>query len=71
MLNLRLTDGLTRTHCAERFGAHGAALFDEIYRRAEALPCQLITASDKGVHFTPQGFLVSNALIVRLLDEIE
>lgn len=71
MLNLRLTEGLTRTRLAEKFGEQGAAAFETILQRAKRLPTQLVVAEEEHLHFTPQGFLVSNALLARLLDEIE
>lgn len=71
MLNLRLTEGLSLTRCEERFGERGAAAFAAILQRARKLPPQLVSIESDRLHFTPQGFLVSNALLARLLDDLE
>lgn len=69
MLNLRLTRGLRRGDCLARFGAEGGALFDEALENARRCPPQLLRADGEAISFTPKGFLVSNALLVRLLGE--
>lgn len=65
MLRLRLREGLTEQAYAARFGA---AIPADWYRRAGKLPSHLITADERGIRLTRQGFLVSNAIIGRLLD---
>ncbi len=67
MLNLRLTRGLRRGDCLTRFGAEGEALFDEALENARHCPPQLLRADREAISFTPEGFLVSNALLVKLL----
>lgn len=69
MLNLRLTRGLRREDCLARFGAEGGALFDEVLENARRCPPRLLRADGEAISFTPEGFLVSNALLVRLLGE--
>lgn len=71
MLNLRLTEGVTRTRLAEKFGERGETAFAKLLQGARALPGQLVVADEEHLHFTPQGFLVSNALLAHLLDELE
>lgn len=69
MLNLRLTRGLRREDCTARFGREGTALFEEVLGNAKRCPKQLLQAGENSVSLTPEGFLVSNALLVRLLGE--
>lgn len=69
MLNLRLTRGLRRGDCLSRFGAEGGALFDEALENARHCPSRLLRADGEAISFTPEGFLVSNALLVKLLGE--
>lgn len=71
MLNLRLGRGLREDDCAGRFGAPGRELFAKIAARAAGCPGALVTVSPGRVRFTPEGFLVSNALLARLLEDIE
>lgn len=71
MLNLRLGRGLGEEDCAGRFGAPGRELFAKIAARAAGCPEALVTVSPGRVRFTPEGFLVSNALLARLLEDIE
>lgn len=68
MLNLRLTAGLQREKCAERFGAEGAEKFSAVLKNTQKCPKSLINASNERIFFTPQGFLVSNALLIKLLE---
>lgn len=68
MLNLRLARGLIESECVSRFGEMGGELFAQIYRRAAGCPEDLVGLSPGRVRFTPEGFLVSNALLGRLLD---
>lgn len=69
MLNLRLTDGLTRTDCEKKFGPEGKAEFEKILERAKNCPPGLIRADRERLAFAPEGFLVSNALLLRLLPD--
>ena len=69
MLNLRLTRGLRRQDCLDRFGEEGASLFEEVLENARNCPAQLLRKGEDFLAFTPEGFLVSNALLVRLLGE--
>lgn len=68
MLNLRLARGLIESECVSRFGERGGELFARISRRAAGCPDNLVSAGPGRVRFTPEGFLVSNALLGRLLD---
>lgn len=70
MLNLRLNRGLREDDCIARFGESGRTLFAQIKSRAAKYPKTLVTIAHDAVSFTPQGFLVSNALLSRLLDGI-
>ena len=69
MLNLRLTRGLRREDCAARFGPQGEAWFQEALEKAKACPKELLKWNREWISFTPEGFLVSNALLVQLLGE--
>lgn len=71
MLNLRLTRGLSEEDCMARFGVTGRELFTKIKARAARCPETLAAISPGRVSFTPEGFLVSNALLARLLEDIE
>lgn len=70
MLNLRLARGLTERDCISRFGDEGRELFARVKARALACPSRLIVSRPDSIAFTPEGFLVSNALLGRLLDGI-
>lgn len=67
MLNLRLVRGLLRAECDAKFGPGD---FERILQNARRCPPPLLCVAPDSIHFTPQGFLVSNALLVRLLDGI-
>lgn len=69
MLNLRLTRGLRREDCLARFGPHGGELFQEVLDNGKHCPPSLLRRGEDFLAFTPEGFLVSNALLVRLLGE--
>lgn len=69
MLRLRLTEGLTRQCCIWRFPEKGEALFEEVRKKAVRCPKNLVQYTEDRVWFTPEGFLVSNALLLRLLPE--
>ena len=66
MLRLRLTAGLRADEFAARFGAPLPARWRQ---RAAGLPAALLTADEDGIRLTREGFLVSNAVIARLLDD--
>ena len=68
MLNLRLSRGLIERECVLRFGGDGGKMFSRVRERALSLPEALIAAGPRKVAFTPEGFLVSNALLSRLLE---
>lgn len=69
LLAFRLKEGLHLETCRERFGAEGERLFKEMLQRVKKIPPALIRTEEGRIFFTPQGFLVSNALIIRLLPE--
>lgn len=61
MLRLRLAEGLSFTD-AEKFGKAG-----ELRANAAKLPESIVKISGHGVRLTPEGFLVSNAAIGKLI----
>ncbi len=61
MLRLRLSEGITFAD-AERFGKAEA-----LRAAAQKLPARLVSISENGVNLTPEGFLVSNAVIAELV----
>jgi len=61
MLKLRLTEGITFDEAA------GFGRADELRKNAEKLPRSLVNITGKGVNLTPEGFLVSNAVIGTLI----
>lgn len=68
MLNLRLTEGLQKEKCRERFGRSGEEGFVRLLERARRCPAHLVRADTGRILFTPEGFLVSNSLLLKLLD---
>ena len=64
MLRLRLTNGLTEQDFRVRFGSVIPTVWRE---RAAALPSSLIIADSTGIRLTRDGFLVSDAILSRLL----
>lgn len=64
LLRLRLCDGLREDGYLARFGQ---SIPTEWRRRAAALPSALAVCDADGIRLTTQGFLVSNALIGRIL----
>lgn len=70
MLNLRLTRGLRREDCRARFGSAGERMFETALGNTKKCPPGLVRADETSIFFTPEGFLMSNALILRLLPEI-
>lgn len=69
MLNLRLTEGLRRDRCRERYGPAGEAAFDRMAQRVKKCPPGLVRTDNTHIWFSPEGFLVSNGLILKLLEE--
>ncbi len=72
MLGLRLSEGITRKSCEARF-ANGGTLYDTLLERSEALihgtknPQRMFTADKNRICLTPEGFLLSNTIISKLL----
>ena len=66
MLALRLSEGLSRADCAQRF-PDGAAQFDVLFAKAAHLPKNLLTAENEKIALTDEGFLVSNAILAEIL----
>ena len=62
MLRLRLSEGLSFSDC-ECFGISR----EEVMKRCRKIPESLILQTEKGISLTPQGFLVSNAVIGKIL----
>lgn len=69
MLNLRLKEGLKREKCREKFGLSGEEAFQRMLKNTKKCPPGLVRADGEKIFFTPEGFLVSNALLVELLEE--
>lgn len=68
MLNLRLKEGLHLAQCRERFGSEGEKSFAQMVQNAKSCPPHLIRADSEQISFTTEGFLVSNALLLRILE---
>ena len=67
MLALRLSEGLVFQKYRERFNEE---LPERYIDRAKSLSgTGYLTAEDKAIRLTKKGFLVSNAIISRILDE--
>ncbi len=66
LLRLRLADGLSAAAYAARFGDALPSVWVE---NACRLPPQLVQVDETGIRLTREGFLVSNTLIARILDE--
>ena len=64
MLKLRLSEGLDFKTAEERFGVSK----EDIFEKCRLIPDKLYRADDKAIHLTPEGFLVSNAVIGILTD---
>lgn len=64
MLRLRLAVGLTEIDYHSRFGNPIPLSWRE---KAAVLPPNLITVDPKGIRLSPEGFLVSDAILSRLL----
>lgn len=64
MLRLRLCEGLTKQGFSERFDK---AIPADWRQRAAKLPSAYVAVDEDGIRLTPSGFLVSNALLARIL----
>lgn len=64
MLRLRLTEGLTENGYRSRFGTSIPRAWRE---KAEVLPPHLVIADNFGIRLTPEGFLVSDAVLCHIL----
>lgn len=77
MLGLRLTEGITRSACIDRFGEEGGKQFDALHvyaaglARMQSKDDPLLIVSENRIALTRSGFLVSNAVIASLLESIE
>lgn len=67
MLALRLTEGLSSAGCEDRYGQEGIEAYLAFLSRAQQCPPDLVQADGRSIRFTPQGFLVSNTLLGRIL----
>ena len=68
MLKMRLAKGLTHADCNEKFGTD---IPEPLLKRAQKYEKHnLLTINKKGLSFTAEGFLVSNAVLADLLDSI-
>lgn len=65
MLSLRLREGLRAAPFYERFGERIPTAW---MSAAAALPRSLVQIDETGISLTPEGFLVSDALIIRILN---
>lgn len=64
MLRLRLTEGLTEVAFKARFGSPLPAEWRE---KVAALPSHLVTVDAEGIRLSPEGFLVSDAILAHIL----
>ena len=64
MLKLRLSEGLDFETASKRFGVTR----DEILNKCRLIPNKLYKIDDKSIRLTPEGFLVSNAVIGIITD---
>ena len=67
MLNLRLTQGLSLTEAQARFPGQGTELFRQTEARAQRCPPHLLRQEPSRLSLTPEGFLVSNAVLAQIL----
>lgn len=66
LLRLRLADGINVADFSARYGSPLPIAWCE---RAAALPSRLVQTDETGIRLTREGFLLSNALINRILSE--
>ncbi len=64
MLRLRLTKGLTEHDFKHRFGISIPHTWRE---KAAMLPSRLVTVDAEGIRLSPEGFLVSDAILAHIL----
>ena len=62
MLKLRLREGLSFSEC-ESFGVSR----DYIEKKLKAIPKSYIDCDEKGIRLTPEGFLLSNTIIAKII----
>ncbi len=62
MLKLRLSEGLTYREC-EDFGVKKS----DMEKKLRLIPERYITADEKGIRLTSEGFLLSNTIIAKLI----
>ena len=67
MLRLRLTEGLTQQGTMERFAS---PIPQSVIRYASKLPEHLVIVDTHGVRLTPDGFLISNAILADILKDV-
>ena len=67
MLNLRLRRGLLLDDLQRRYGSQAQTYFSQVMKRAQKCPPGLIEMANGRISLTPEGFLVSNALLSRIL----
>ena len=66
MLNLRLSEGLNKNKCIEKFES-GENLFNEALNKAKKIPSNYINISEENISLTREGFLISNSIISMLI----
>ena len=67
MLRMRLADGVTQNGWRQRFGEE---IPEKYYQRAKTLVSGgLLDADERGIRLRGEGFLLSNAIISRLMDD--
>lgn len=67
MLRLRLSDGLTHVGSLARFG-HPVP--QAVIDCAKTIPLQYMIVDKEGIRLTPQGFLISNTIIAKILSNV-
>lgn len=63
MLKLRLSEGIAKDELPRQ-------IFNNLLEAAKLCPNDYITADERGIKLTPSGFLISNAIIGRLIEAI-
>lgn len=69
MLALRLTEGLSRVSCINRY-ENGAARYAGVLQNTGKCPPGLLRADNTAISLTKEGFAVSNAVIGTLLGDL-
>lgn len=67
MLALRLSEGLIKENCVNRFG-NGGKLFEKVKENIKKCPTELIRSDNESISLTSEGFVVSNQVIGTLVD---